>query len=67
MDTVESDARRVHEIRGDRVGIAQHEPARAQRPIAGVVTSAVREAGEYGGLEAMILAQREPLEELDLG
>ena len=66
MDPVEPDARRVHEVRADRVSVAKNEPARAQGPIACVVTSAVREAGKNGGLEAMILAQREPLEELDL-
>src|SRR5215470_7103379 len=66
MDTVEPNARRIHEIRGNRMRVAEHEPARAQRPIARVVTSAVRKAGECGGLEAMILTQGEPLEELDL-
>src|SRR5215469_7313943 len=66
MDTVEPDARRVHQVRADRVSVAEHKPASSQRPIARVITSAVRKAGKYGGLKAMILAQGEPFEELDL-
>src|SRR5215472_18102779 len=66
MNTVEPDARRVHQVRADGVSVAEHEPARGQRPIARVVASAVRKAGKYGRLKAMILAQGKPLKELDL-
>ena len=65
VNAVETVAKVVHQLRANRMGVAEGKTAVMQRTIAGVVITSISRSPKWRGLKAMILNQSKTLEKLD--